>query len=69
MIITKTITIAAELPRVNIHTALQLKTLGATIFTEMREIMISKEQIFINLIDFRMDSEHYVTITALLLFL
>ena len=69
MIIPTAIAITAELPRLNLHTALQLRTFGTTILTEIRETMISKEQIFINLIDFRMDSEHYVTVTALLLFL
>ena len=70
MIIPTTLVIAgAELPRLNLHTILQLKTLCATILTEIREIMVSKEQIFISLIDFRMDSEHYVTVTAILLFL
>ena len=69
MIIPTTIAIAAELPRLNLHTALQLRTLGTTILSELRESVISKEQIFINLMDFRMDSEHYVTITAVLLFL
>jgi len=69
MIIPTTLAIAPELPRLNLHTVLQLRALGSTIFTEMREIMISREEIFANLIDFQMDSLHYITFTALLLFL
>jgi hypothetical protein len=69
MIIPTTFVIAPELPRLNLHTMLQLRTFGSTIFTEMRGVMTSKEEIFASIIDFHMDPLHYIAMTSLLLFI
>jgi Na+/alanine symporter len=69
MIIPTTIAIATKLPKLNSYNLLQLKTICNAVFVELREVAASKEQILINMMDFNMDTIHYISITAILLFL
>ena len=69
MIIPTTIAIATKLPRLNVYNLLQIKTICNAVYDELREVAASKEQILLNLMDFHMDTIHYISITAILLFL
>jgi hypothetical protein len=62
-------TLVIALPRLNLHTILQFRTLGSTILNNIREELISKELLLSNIMDFQFDYSHYIMISALFLFL
>jgi hypothetical protein len=67
MIIPTTIVIA-NIPKLPLQIILSLRTLGSTLFTELKEVY-TKDNILSNILDFQADSNHYIMGSALLFFL
>lgn len=68
MMIPTSIVIVSQLPRLPLQTILSLRTFVSTLSTELKEF-VSKDEIFMNIIEFQPDSNHYIAATAILLFL